>query len=120
MNKLSNQKVAQVLVDAGVALRTMASERDSALSKVANMEQRREAENVASQMHDKGINLDQDFTVLTDNLEKAAQSGELGEIRRAVDMVAPDMGLKTASITSDERSAQGLSSFEQCILGDVG
>ncbi len=121
MNKLSNEKVAQVLHDAGAALRVMAAERDSVTEKLAGMVRRRDAEKLAAAMHDKGINLDQQFTALADDLEKAADEGRLPVIQEAVGMVAPDMAFKTASITTDEyQTGAGESDLVRFVLGDVG
>lgn len=119
MDKISNQKIAQVLADAQTALIKIAEERDSLRSELSSITRRREAEKLASVMHGKGINLDQDHTTLSDELEKSAAAGELPIIQRAVDMMAPNMGLKTASLTSDE-GHQGHNDLERYLFGDVG
>jgi len=120
-------KEAQVLAAARDALMKVASERDEAVSKIAHLEGkldmvrvRLECEKVAAQMHEKGINADQDFTDLVEDLEKAAEDGRLPVIQEAVNMTAPDMGTKTAFINNDEYSGSGPSQFEQFIVGQVG
>jgi hypothetical protein len=119
-------KEAQVLVAARDALRKVASERDSANlradaaeSKLASVRQRLECEKLAAQMHEKGINGDQDFASLVDDLEKAAQEGRLPVLQEAVRLSAPNMGHKIASINNDETSG-GESQLEQFIVGQVG
>jgi soluble cytochrome b562 len=121
MQKLSNQQFAQVLEDGASALRAVVSERDAALNKLASLEQRIEAEKLASAMHNKGLEVDKDFTSLVDHLEKEAQQGNLDEIKRAVEMIAPNMSIKTAHLTSDEvHSGGGSTDFERYLFGDVG
>lgn len=120
MDKISSTKLAQVLHDAEGALRSVTSERDSALQKLAQMERRRDAEKVASDMHVKGVNLDKSFGDLADELEKSAEAGELPIIQRAVDMMAPNMGLN-ATLTNDEtKVASGSTDFERYIFGNIG
>jgi len=121
MKKISSQKIAQVLNDAQTALRKVAEERDHALDKLASMERRREAEKLASVMHDKGIHLDVDHITLSDDLEKAAEEGRLPIIQQAVAMMAPNMGLKTASLNNDDSTIGGAQTdLERFIFGDVG
>jgi len=121
MNKMSSTKVAQILHDAEGAIRSVAAERDVALQKLAQMERRRDAEKVASDMHVKGVNLDKNFGDLADELEKSAEAGELPIIQRAVDMMAPNMGLNTATLTNDEtKVASGGTDFERYIFGAIG
>ena len=119
--KLSSTKIAQVLHDAGLALRHVTAERDVALAKCASYERRREAEKVAAEMHAKGVNLDKTAEELTNELEKAAEAGELPIIHRAVDMIGPNMGLSTASLNNDEKTAAaGATDFERYIFGGIG
>jgi hypothetical protein len=120
MEKLSSAQIAQVLQDAAYGLRVMAAERDAALQKLASMSRRADAEKLAAQMHDKGIELDKDFTVLADDLEKAAEEGRLSVIQQAVDYVGPNMSLKTGSISDESRFSGGNSDLERFIVGDVG
>lgn len=120
-------KEAQVLTSARDVLLKVASERDNltrerdALKmKLAQVHTRLECEKVAAQMHEKGINTDQDFADLVDNLEKAAYEGRLPIIQEAVQMQAPNMGTKIASINNDETTGQGSSQLEQYLVGSVG
>lgn len=120
-------KEAQVLTAARDALIKVASERDEVTRerdalkmKLAQVRTRLECEKVAAQMHEKGINTDQDFTDLVDDLEKAAYDGRLPIIKEAVKMQAPNMGTKIASINNDETSEVGSSHLEQYLVGSVG
>ncbi len=122
------QKEAQVLIAARDALIKVASERDEAIveneqlkSKLAMVRTRLECEKVAAQMHEKGINTDQDFTDLVDDLEKAAGEGRLPVIQEAVKMTAPNMGTKIAHINNDDETAgMGSTQLEQYLVGSVG
>lgn len=121
MEKISSTKLAQVLHDAELALRSVTAERDDAVTKLAQVERRRAAEKVAADMHGKGVNLDKSFTDLADDLEKSAEAGELSIIQRAVDMMAPNMGLNTVSLNHDEtKVASGGTDFERYIFGAIG
>jgi len=72
-------------------------------------------------MHDKGVNLDKSFGDLADDLEKSAEAGELPIIQRAVDMMAPNMGLNTATLNHDDtKVASGGTDFERYIFGAIG
>ena len=120
-------KEAQVLAAARDALIKVASERDAAVEhankldiKLASVHQRLECEKVAAQMHEKGINADQDFAELVDDLEKAADEGRLPVIQEAVKMSAPQMGTKIASINNDETSLAGEDQLTQYLVGSVG
>jgi TPR repeat protein len=119
MEKLSSTKIAQVLHDAGLAIRHVTAERDAALAKCASYERRAQAQKVAAEMHSKGINLDKTAEELTNELEKAAEQGDLPIIHRAVDMIGPNMGL--GSLNNDEKTASaGGSDFERFIFGGIG
>ena len=120
MQKIASDKVAEVLADASRALRTVAAERDEALSKLSSIERRVEAEKVASAMHQKGHRLDTEISTLSDEMEKAAEQGRLPIIREALDMMAPNMGFKTASLQTDEKSSVSSSDFKRFVMGDVG
>ena len=120
-------KEAQVLSAARDALVKLASERDVAVlraaaveTKLASVRQRLECEKIAAQMHEKGINTDQDFVSLVDSLEKEASEGRLPIIEEAVKMQAPNMGTKLAYINNDETSGMGMTQLEQFLVGSVG
>ena len=122
---MDQEKVAEVLQAAGTAIRNVAAERDELENKLASAEAKNQmyerrvmAEKVAAQMHNKGINTDTDFSSLVAELEKAASEGKLDTIENAVEMVGPDMSLKTASIHDSPRASGN--SFEAFLLGGVG
>lgn len=120
------KKEAQVLLAARDALIKVAEERDAVKEelrkerlKLAAIETRLECEKLAAQMHEKGINTDQDFVDLVASLEKEASRGRLPVIQEAVSMSAPNMGVKTASINNDETSGMGASQLEQYLVGSI-
>lgn len=122
----NQQKIAQVLADAGQTLRKVASERDGALvenvqlrQKLASVKTRLMCEKVAAEMHEKGLRHDTEFPELVDDLEKAASEGRLPVIMEAVKMAAPNMG-NHFSINHDESSGDGMSDFEAYLVGNVG
>lgn len=109
--KVSKTKVAQILKEAGEQLVAVTAERDELRTKLAAFEQRKQVEKLASDMHAKGITTEP-TEHLIESLEKKAQAGQLGALRDAVDMVAPDMWQKMANTATDERSAGGSSDLE--------
>ena len=119
MNKLSSQKVAQVIADTQKVLLSVTAERDKLAGDNALMHRRMEAEKLASVMHDKGVRLELEHEELVGELEKAAEDGRLPVIQEAVDMVAPNMGM-TGSLTSDDATGGGSTALESFILGNVG
>lgn len=118
MDKLSSTKVAQVLHDAQHAIMHVTAERDDALSKLAQLQRRNEAEKLATLMHEKGLNLDKTAEQLSDELEKAAEAGELPIIHRAVDMIGPNMGLGNLHEDTNTKTA-GATDFERYIFGGI-
>lgn len=120
MEKLSTDKIAQVLVDTQQVLLSVTGERDKLASELSTLKSRREAEKLAAAMHEKGVRLDTEYGALVDDLEKAASDGRLPVIQEAVDMVAPDMGLRTTSLTNDEITHGGGSALESYLVGNVG
>lgn len=119
LEKMSSSKVAQVLHDAEQAIRLVAAERDAAIAKCASIERRRDAEKLAHVMHEKGLNLDKSAEQLADELEKAAEAGELPIIHKAVDMIGPNMALATLSDDST-KTAGASSDLERFIFGGIG
>jgi hypothetical protein len=120
-------KTAQVLLDSARLVRTLTNERDAALAKVAEAQlkeaayiRRTQAEKVAMQMHQKGINTDIEFPSLVSSLEKAAEEGRLATIEEAVDMVGPDMSFKTASIHDTPMGGAAGMDLERYLLGSIG
>jgi hypothetical protein len=126
--RIETGKIAQVLHDSATALVKVASERDALTNenqqlrmKVAAYERRMEAEKLAMDMREKGVNADVDFSTLVAALEKKAHEdpGHFRVIQEAVGLTGPDM-FKTASVGGESRTAgDGVSTFERFILGDV-
>lgn len=115
-------KAAAVIEEMGRALQATAQERDEAVAKCAQYERRQTAEKLASHMVERGLSSDP-VADLADHLEKAASQGEdLSQLRRAVDLVGPDMGRKFASLKNndDASGSAGPSAFEKYILGQAG
>ena len=116
MEKISYDKVAEVLNDAATALRAVTAERDELKAKVASFERHQEAEKLAHEMEIKGL-ANEPHDQLVANLEKMAETGKLGEIKNAVGLVGPDMGRKLASLTNDAQTHVGGSDLESYIAG---
>lgn len=122
MEKLSNEKVAELLTDASQTIRKYAAENKALKEKLAEKELRERAEKVASEMHTKGVRLDVPREELVDQLQKEALAGRLGEIERAVEMIGPDMG-KFAQVNNtndDQRNSPSSSELERYLVGGVG
>jgi len=120
------EKIAHVFRTAAATLRTVTGERDQALAKVAEqgaqleqIKNRLEAEKLASEMHQKGLNSDVEFNDLVLDIEKRAAAGDLTMLQEAVKMAAPNMGQSIGSINHDEARG-GSSDFERYLVGDVG
>jgi hypothetical protein len=119
MQKLSSQKIAQVLEDTRTVLLSVTDERDKLAARCAELETRQEAEKLAFTMHDKGLELDTPIEDLVAGLEKRASEGGLDTIKEAVSMVAPNMGL-AASVTDEPRGGGDGSNLMNYVLGGVG
>jgi len=119
MRKISSAELARVMNDGAVALVSVTQERDEALRKLAALECRMAAEKLASSMHEKGVELDVSHEELTTRLEKAAHDGSFQNIKDAVEMLTPNMGIKTASLTRDGERAQGTHPFVNHLLGGL-
>ncbi len=121
MNKEAAAQFSSVLADVPVALRSLAAERDHYKAKYAQVVRRQEAEKLAKIAHDKGVYLEHEHEELSDHFEKEGSQGHFPEIRRALDMVAPNMGQKLAHV-SDEKSVAGVGNtdFERYIHGEIG
>ncbi len=119
-----NEKVAQVLSAASRLMQTVADERDQALQRaklaedqVMAMSRRLEAEKVAYEMHQKGLNLDVEFPDLVEAVEKKAEAGELAVLQEAVKLAAHQV--RIGSIRTDEALGGG-TDFERFLVGEVG
>ncbi len=123
MDKISTAQLAEVMSAVGPTLRKLAAERDEALLKLAARDRRIEAEKVATAMIQKGLT-NEPFDRVSDQLEKAAEQGELDTIRGAVELSGPDMGEKVARMVNDEpitgASVASEHDFIRFIVGDVG
>jgi aldehyde:ferredoxin oxidoreductase len=118
--KISHAQVAEVLADVPGVLRKLAEENKELREKVAAQELHSRCEKLAHAMHDKNIHSEVAFADLVEHLEKQASEGKLDAVEQAVGMVAPDMGMKLAQLTSDERGTSATSEFERFIVGGVG
>ena len=120
MPDLDREKVAKVLADAGVVLRSVAAERDKLAEENSLLKRHLEAQKLATVMHEKGLNLDVEYGDLVGKLEKEAEAGRLPVIQEAVEMVGPNMG-SIGTLTSDGvAGGGGATALESFILGDVG
>lgn len=119
MEKISHQKIAEVLADAAATIRQVTQERDAAVEKLAALELRQDVEKLASAMLEKGIS-DAPKEVLIEQLEKAASEGRLDRLRDAVNLVGPDMWSKLASPTDDRRHPGGVSDLESYLANALG
>jgi hypothetical protein len=117
-------QVIPVLRQAADTLRKQASRIEYLEAQVEARDRREDAQKLASQMHEKGIDSDVPFDRLAANLEKMAkeQEQEYITLRGAVDLVGPDMGTKQASLRNndEERSSVGSSDLVRFIEGQLG
>lgn len=120
MEKISQEKVAQLFKDAAETIRTLVAERDTAVTKLAQIERGSAIDKLASEIEKKGLGNGASHSDLVANLEKMAEQGKLEMVREAVGFVGPDMGEKLASINNNDenRSGGGSSALEQFILSD--
>lgn len=117
MEKVSYQKIHQVLTTVPETLRKLAAERDYWKKEATERMTHDEVIKVAQAMEEKGCvgNVSRDQLIA--DLEKAASEGRLDNIRAAVDMMAPDMGEKLATLSNNDVHAQGHTAFESFLLG---
>ena len=122
MKKVSHEQLQTILTQVPGTLRKLASERDFWREKALAHEQHAEIAKVAHMMQEKSINPELSDEQIFDMLEKAAEQGKLAEISRAVDMVAPDMGQKIASLSESSPSggATAENRFINSIMGGNG
>ncbi len=123
MEKQAFTKAAMLLKQAATELRQVTAERDTykeqldeALSKAASVETRQRCEKLASSMQSKGLTGGEPLAHIIEGLEKKAESGKLGEVEQAVDLVGPDMWGKLATAASDEGQGVGATAFESVIM----
>ena len=120
MDKKSAADFSQVISDSAVALRSVAEERDFYMQKCASLERRRDAEKMATAAHEKGAYIEYEPEELADHFEKEAAAGKLPEIGRALDMIAPNMGMKLASVSDERVVGSGTTDFERYLHGEIG
>ncbi len=118
--KISHAQVSEVLADVPGTLRKLAEENKELREKVAAQDLHARCEKLASAMHAKNIHSEVELPDLVEHLEKQAAEGKLDAVEQAVGMVAPDMGMKLAHLTNDERGTSSSSEFERFIVGGVG
>jgi predicted RNase H-like nuclease (RuvC/YqgF family) len=127
-NKMDQTKIAQVLADSASTLVKVAherdalkTERDKLAQENAALKNRMEAEKVAMDMHERGINAEVAISDLVEALEKKAAEdpAHFQVLKEAVGLTGPDM-FKSASIGGKtEASGGGITDFERFIHGDV-
>lgn len=112
------KSAASLLRQVGAERDALAAENRELTAKVAGYQRRTEAEKLAAQMHQKGINTDTEFPALVAELEKEAENGRLPVIQEAVAMTGTNMGQKIASLQDTPTGAGGdvLTSF---LLGNL-
>lgn len=118
--KISHAQVSEVLADVPGTLRKLAEENKELREKVAAQELTTRCTKLAHAMHEKNIHSEVEIPDLVEHLEKQAAEGKLDAVEQAVGMVAPDMGMKLAQLTNDERGTSSSSEFERFIVGGVG
>ncbi len=122
-----NIKLAQFFRSTAETVQRLQAERDAseeraklAEATIEKFRMRSEAEKLASEMHQKGLNIEVDFQELVADIEKQASEGKLPVLQEAVKMAAPNMGNRIGNIHSDAPSGAGMSDFEAFLLGNVG
>ncbi|MDD1711148.1 MAG: hypothetical protein LUQ37_09605 [Methanoregulaceae archaeon] len=114
MNKMSSEKVAQILGQVGPTLRALAEENTSLKEKVAFYEKRERVEKIASDMETK--NLDPE-TGYDQKVEQLMNSDELDVVEKAISMSAPQIKLAALSDHPGNPS-DATSAFAAAIVGD--
>ena len=120
MKKLSNEQISAALSEVPGVIRGLVEENVSLREKVAHMERKEAAAELAETMHSKGLELDVSLDDLTSRLEKAAEQGKLETYREAVELSGPDMGSKLASLSTNDGNATTGSALERFIVGGIG
>ncbi len=114
MNKLSSEKVADVLSQVGPALRALSSENQSLKEKVAFYERRERATKIASEMEAKNLDPDSSHD---EKIQRLMENEDLDVVEKAIDMSAPQ--IKLAALSDDPGNASDAADiFAAGILGD--
>lgn len=112
MDKLSADKVAEVLSQVGPALRALSGENRNLKEKVAHFELMERAEKLAGVMEEKGL----DSQISHDEkVQRLMSADDLDVVEKAVDLSAPQF--KIASVSDHPGNpSDALSAFEAAIL----
>ena len=86
MQKISSQDAASLLKQAGAAIRTLTSQRNDLLTKVASFEKRERMEKIARDMEEKGLSTDLTFEQKVASLDQAPN---LDVTEEAIKLAAP-------------------------------
>ena len=112
MNKLSSDKVAEVLAQAGPALRALLEENTALKVKIAHYNQLERVEKLAKTMEDKGF--DPQFSH-EEKVQRLMGADDLNVVEQAVELSAPQF--KLASVSDHPGNASdALSALETAIL----
>lgn len=112
MNKISSTKAADLLKQAGVAIREVTKERDKALVKIAGFERDRHVTQIARDMEDKGLSPDLTFE---EKVAAVGQSNDLRVTEEAIKMAAPQ-GMGMGDLGDRPGAGDGQSRLETYIL----
>lgn len=124
MEKISEEKLAAVLVSVPETLRALDQERDhwreraeAAEGELQKIAHRERIEKIADAMEAKGLDLGRDRGERIAFLEKKADGGQLEAVEQAVEMSAPQGSGLGELIESTP--GQGLSDLENYLLGEL-
>jgi len=112
MQKLSSDKVAEVLRQVGPTLRALSEENSSLKEKLAFYHKRERVEKLATSMEAKNLNSD---TPYAEKVDRLMQSDDLDTYEKAVELSAQQV--KLASLSDHPGNASdAASALEQAIL----
>lgn len=112
MNKISSKDAAQLLKQAGAAIRHLAHENQDLQTKVASFEHEKRAQAIARSMEEKGLNADLTFEQKVANLMDA----DLNVTEQAVKLAASQK-LGLGHVDDDgPQTSNSTSAFEHYIL----
>ena len=124
--KISAAQALQVYEEVPRVLRSLVSERDEALNKlasaekkIADYERRDRIEKIARSMEEKALDVGTSYEEKIQRIEKAASAGRsLDVIEEAVNMTAPTKSL--GGLGSDTETGNGANPLESYLLGQLG
>ncbi len=114
MNKLSSDKVAEVLGQVGPTLRALSEENQGLKEKLAHYQKRERVEKLATIMEQKHLDPE---TSYDDKVESLMAADDLDVYEKAVDLSAPQIKLAHLSDNYGNGS-DAASSFESAIVSD--